>query len=263
MESKNYVSVGCSYAIYIQGVNNGYYKMNSFSQSGILDAIRYYKNQHLNSTWVVGITQSARLTKKIPTEVYYPNYISDTEGDIYGGYRQIGNERYTTFIENDDVVKTKSDFPYEWWSSERHKHFNKSIEEHLIEYLDSIYEIQQELKDYELKMFLMNNTFEGYYYDREILCHKYSNNTKYETQDLRNTLSLSDLFPNEWNKLDLSKICFYQTEYFRYGGIDEYTIDNYPLEFFGDIKFREVESPYGCHPIPHVQKDFIEKILKL
>lgn len=263
MESKNYVSVGCSYAIYIQGVDNGYYKMNSFSQSGILDTVRYYKNKHPNSTWVVGITQSARLTRKIPTEIHYPNYILGTEDNICGGYRLIGHDRYTSFIENDSIIKTKSDFPYDWWNSERQKHFNKSIEEHLIEYLDSIYQIQQELKDYELKMFLMNNTFEGYYYDDEILSHRYSNNNDYKTQDLRNTLSLNDLFPNEWNKLDLSKICFYQTDYFRYGGIDEYTIDNYPLEFFIDSMHRKVESPYGCHPNNHVQKDFIKQILKL
>lgn len=264
MEDKNYVSIGCSYALHLEKiVNKNYYKMNSFSQHGILDAVRYYKNEHPNSTWIVGITQSARLTRKIPTDIHYPNYIIGTEDNIYGGYRLIGDDRYSIFIENDDIVKTKTDFPYEWWNLERQTHFNKSIEEHLIDYLDAIYQIQQELKECELKMFLMNNTFEGYYYDRELLRHKYSNNNYYKTQDLRNTLSLSDLFPNEWNKLDLSKICFYQTEYFRYGGIDEYTIDNYPLEFFIDSKHRKVESPYGCHPNDKVQKDFIKQILKL
>jgi len=263
MENINFVSIGCSYAIYLNNPNTIWYKLHSFSQGGILDAIKYYKKFHPNSIWVVGITQSARLTRKIPTGLHYPNYINDTENNPNGGYRQIGEERYTTFIENDDVVKTKKDFPYEWWNSERQAHFNKSIEQHLIDYLDSIYQIQQELKDCELKMFLMNNTFEGYYYDDGILRHHYSNNTKYKTQDLRNTISLSDLFPNEWNKLDLSKICFYQTEYFKYGGIDEYTIDNYPIEFFIDSSFKKVESPFGCHPNSVVQKDFVKNILKL
>lgn len=263
METKHFVSIGCSYALHIDGHNQSYYKMNSFSQKGILDAIKYYKTEHTNSTWIVGITQSARLTKKIPIELNYPNYMPGITDRISDGYRKIGEDRYTTFIENDGIVKTKKDFPYEWWNSERQIHFNKSIEEHLIEYLDYIYQIQQELINCELKMFLMNNTFQGYYYDREMLRHRYSDNTEYKTQDLRNTLALSDLFPTSWNKLDLNKFCFYETDYLKYGGIDEYTIDNYPKDFFIDTQFRIVESPYGCHPNQDVQKNFTKQILNL
>ena len=150
-----------------------------------------------------------------------------------------------------------------WWKNEKETHYNKSIEQHLKDYLSHIYEIQRELVNFEYKMFLMNNTFEGYFYNNSILSHVYSNNTKYKTENLKNTQKLSDLFPNEWNRLDLSKFYFYQTDNFNYGGLDEFAIDNYPINFFIDSEFRNIESPFGCHPNRIVQKDFIEKVIKL
>jgi len=261
------ISIGCSYALDLSKID-GYtqirYSYPSFSISAILEAIRYHKKQYSNSKWIVSITQVGRLVRKLPKDLHYPNYIVGTMDNPEGGYVKIGDERFSTFIERHDVIKSKSDFPLDWWENEFKTHYDKSIEEHLIEYLKCIYDIQMELNEFEYKMFLMNNTLEGYYYSSDgILRHLYSKNDKYELQDLSAGLSLETLFPELWNRIDWTKFCFYETSGNRYGGIDEYTIHNFTNEYFMDYNQRgNSPSVYGMHPADIVHLSFYENIIR-
>ena len=259
------ISIGCSYALdlnEIHGNNQVRYNYSSFSVSAVLESIRHHKKEYTNNEWVVGITQVGRLVKKLPNDLHYPNYIIGTMDNPEGGYVKIGDDRFSTFIENYDFIKDKPDFPLEWYDNQIKQHYDKSIEEHLIEYLQCIYDIQLELKEFKYKMFLMSNTLEGYYYSDGILKHLYSNNNKYEVQDLSSGLSLETLFPELWNRIDWSKFCFYETNGNRYGGLDEYAIHNFTKEYFIDyIQRGDSPSMYGMHPNNIVQSSFYKNVI--
>lgn len=251
---KNIKSFGCSYALKI---GEGNYSYPSISLYGILEVIRRVKNNYKNKFFIIGVTQAARLTRKIPNDISYPKY------HAHGvGYYDIGGDRYTTFQEDKKLIYNDKDFPYEWWKNEYDLHFEKSIEEHLQEYLITIKKIQNELKGFNYRMFLMNNTFEGYFYESGLLRHRYSGNKKWKTMNLSNTLNLETLFPNEWNTIDLEKFVFYNTSKFKYGGLDEYCIDKFEKNDMIDYNWKDkLENPYGAHPNLNVQHSFYKELI--
>jgi hypothetical protein len=153
---------------------------------------------------------------------------------------------------------------------------NKPIDR-IEQYLTNIVDLQNFLKSNQIQysFFLMNNSFEGYY---ENFLHKYGTEdiNKYVQTD---TISLPDLsnfyhikdFSNYlthmWNLLDLSNFCFYKTDKFNYGGIDEYS-----LEKFGHISYTAGANlwdipedgyctSFGAHPHDSIYIDFFNEYI--
>ena len=146
------------------------------------------------------------------------------------------------------------------------------------QYLTNILDLQNFLKvnKIEYSFFLMNNSFEGYY---DTFSHLYSDDTKIsktlqneiiilpELKTLHHIKDFSEYSNEIWNLLDLPNFCFYKTNNFEYGGIDEYA-----MEKFGHIAYtagaNEWDIPdegyitsFGAHPHDSVYIDFFKEYI--
>jgi hypothetical protein len=121
----------------------------------------------------------------------------------------------------------------------------------------------------------MNNTFEGY-----LNVSKYTDYTHFSSlNEIKEVLhkekiillnlsnqkqikDFSDYLNKTWNLIDLSNFHFYQTDNFKFGGIDEYA-----MEKFGNISFVASHEPkdipkhgyivgFGAHPHESVYVNF-------
>ena len=245
-----FISLGCSYSLQI-GENFSY---PASSIDFLLDLVKFLKSKEIYNKkhWIIDITQVGRLNRKIPKEV---------ESNV-DSFISIGDDYYCFFIENIKYLKTEPNFPLDWWESEFKNHHSKTFENHIQDYLNRIKEIQDELVGIEYTMYLMNNTFEGYFYEGGLLRHRYSDNTKYKVPNLKGTIHVKQLFPYEWNQIDLSKFKFYKTDENSFGGLDEYTIDNFDFSDFMDTKIHSNNlNPLGMHPNMKVRLSFFENVL--
>ena len=57
-----------------------------------------------------------------------------------------------------------------------------------------------------------------------------------------------------------SKLIFYSTDGNTYGGLDEYTIDNFSKDYLQDYGQNDL-TPFGKHPNIKVQRDFLNKMI--
>lgn len=147
----------------------------------------------------------------------------------------------------------------------------------LEQYLTNILDLQSFLKSKEINysFFLMNNTFEGYYDNfsnfsytedtRQILKHE-----KIQLPNLKEYNHIKDFswyLNNIWESIDLSNFVFYQTDRFKYGGIDEYA-----MEIFGHDSYTAGANPwdipddgyctsFGAHPHDSVYVSFFEEYI--
>jgi hypothetical protein len=153
---------------------------------------------------------------------------------------------------------------------------NKPIDR-LESYLTNILDLQSFLKSLKIEysFFLMNNTFEGY-----LNVSKYTDYTHFSSlNEIKEVLhkekiillnlsnqkqikDFSDYLNKTWNLIDLSNFHFYQTDNFKFGGIDEYA-----MEKFGNISFVASHEPkdipkhgyivgFGAHPHESVYVNF-------
>jgi len=292
------ISLGCSYAIdvaennvrqceilNIEVLHNN--QQSHFPGSSIELLLENVKNRtnlkrFKDYKFIMDITQVGRLSKKIPNEIVKElSEYGELFLDNYGGKDEPNgivnldlqiveklanwseNNYFDIFSTNMDIESKKEGYPKkykEWWEKEWKLHYLKSIEDHIKDYLITIKKIQDELIGYDYKMYLMNNTFEGYFYKDNILQHKYSNHNEYTIPDLKNTIEVKDLYPKLWKDIDLSKFTFYSTNGNTYGGLDEYTIDNFSKDYLQDYGHNDL-TPFGKHPNIKVQRDFLNKMI--
>ena len=153
---------------------------------------------------------------------------------------------------------------------------NKPIDR-LEQYLTNIVDLQNFLKTNQIQysFFLMNNSFEGYY---DNFLHKYGTDDIFnhiqtdviKLPDLVNFYHIKDFsnyLTQMWNLLDLSNFCFYKTDKFNYGGIDEYS-----MEKFGHISYTSGANvwdipedgyctSFGAHPHDSIYIDFFNEYI--
>lgn len=249
----------------------------SFTKETIINLISHLKAQNIkaNNIFIVfNCTQIGRLTKKIPNEllnefsgIVKTTWKNENPKSFMGmnyssypyGYNYINNNLYTSFID-----KNLNKFPYNSrnWINETIDSIGKiDILEHMQSYLEDIVLIQHFLKSNGIDYccFFMNNVFEGWYYDT-ILKHKYSNNKTYLIPNLSDSIKiweLNSLLNELFNMLDLSKFILYNSKGQTYGGLDEFTIDNYSSENFTDFNSESRNTnPFGHHPRGDAVTDF-------
>lgn len=148
---------------------------------------------------------------------------------------------------------------------------NKPIDR-IEQYLTNILDLQSFLKSNNIQysFFLMNNTFEGYLnnflhiYGDKKMCNGIENDN-IELPNLigyKNIHEFSEYSKHIWNLLDLSNFCFYKTDNFNFGGIDEYTMDK-----FGHTAYTAGSNPwdipddgyctsFGAHPHESIYVNF-------
>ena len=150
---------------------------------------------------------------------------------------------------------------------------NKPIDR-LEQYLTNIVDLQNFLKSNKIQysFFLMNNSFEGYY---DNFLHKYGteeifDSVQKETIELPNITDMyhikdfSNYLTQMWNLLDLSNFCFYKTDKFNYGGIDEYAMETFGHESYTaganpwDIPEDGYVTSFGAHPHDSIYVDFFK-----
>ena len=139
-------------------------------------------------------------------------------------------------------------------------------------YLTNILELQSFLKSFGINysFFLMNNSFEGYY--DNFSNFSYTEETRDDVQqdiiklpnlkDFNHIKDFSDYLQKTWNLIDLNNFHFYQTDNFKFGGIDEYS-----MEKFGHVSYTAGANPwdipeegyctsFGAHPHESVYVNF-------
>lgn len=253
------LSLGCSYSLEV----GERYDAPGASIHFLLEQVKYYKSYKINKDWlwIMDITQVGRISKQVPIELHKECIDkADISGPKYQFQEKLGTNYFTLFTEQVEFDESWSNEFREWWLKEEALHYAKSIEEHIEDYLITLKKIQEELVGYDYKMFLMNNTFEGYFYEDGILKHIYSESKEYNVPDLKNTIKLKDLYPKLWKDIDLSKFTFYSIDGNQYGGLDEYTIDNFESHCFIDTISKD-DIPFGKHPNSEVHISFFNKVI--
>lgn len=197
----------------------------------------------------------------------------------YKSLSTIFNDRVYANIEhlNLDSFKNKNLIFYIKKFIENSHISNKPIDR-LENYLTNILDLQSFLKSKQIEhsFFLMNNTFEGYLenFSNFMFSESTINLLKFNKIELPNLKShmhikdFSDYLKNLWNQIDLSNFHFYKTNNFKYGGIDEYS-----MEKFGHISYlsaaNEWDIPtdgsnvtsFGAHPHDSVYVSFFEEYI--
>jgi hypothetical protein len=217
--------------IYIRELVNDNFDWYHDNSVGDMKLIKYpHGFCEIGDDIVSSLTASASFYKNIPTDI---------------------KKRITTFIEY---------------------HSNLSIEELVEDYFNDIIILQEYLKKNKIEytLFFMSNILEGW--DSEYKTHKYSNFFgKYEVPDLRNTYNIKNIsnkVKSLFDLIDFDNIVCYSNGTQKYGGIDEYAIDNFkPTDFAGreNIEIKEYYGPYfpifGQHPLENVQYEFEKKFI--
>jgi hypothetical protein len=225
---------------------------------------------------VFDCTQIGRNTKRIPTEFVNtilenlsPKMHSRDWGNlIYDSYREgyfkLNNNLYTTFSDG-NVDK----FPYEikqWIEDETEYSNKKDIIDHIQEYVETILIIQHFLNNnnIEYSAFFMSNVIEGWYYDT-FLKHSYSGIKTYNLPNLKNNFDISKIsepIKILFDTIDFDKFILHTNDNQTFGGLDEFTIDNYDKTVFKDYNLEMGDNRLGMHPNNQVQISFEETYLK-
>ena len=148
---------------------------------------------------------------------------------------------------------------------------NKPLDR-LENYLTNILDLQSFLKamGIQYSFFLMNNSFEGYYEDFSNFSSKEETKKSIhqpkiilpDLKDLININQFSNYLNEVWNLIDFSNFHFYKTDRFKFGGIDEYTMENFghiayiSADFTWDINDPGYCTSFGAHPHESVYVNF-------
>lgn len=291
MSKKYIISGGCSYTMYINQYRDimNCYQTNcdvQFIGLGSTGASIHYSTESImqvvasllkygvspqNIFVLVDYTQIGRISRRIPIDFYddfnkcvttlddiekSPNscVVNDTLSIAqWNGWTKI-NETVYSIMQN--VLDHKFPKYFKEWDTRIKNSYRQPID--IIEdYFQSIVLFQSYLRSVGVdhRSFFMNNVIEGWYYgDEKILKHVYTTAEKYEVPDLSNALHIKELSPMldvMFDTIDLSKIVLHKANGNNYGGIDEYTIDNFPKEYFFDVQYNRtgcVGYVYGMHP---------------
>jgi len=288
------ISTGCSYALGLDSFKkNTILNFKStdiknfgapassiqFTKELIIHSVKHALNTGYSTDTIYVVfdcTQIGRNTKRVPIEYVNPilNNISpimhsrDWENLIYDsyseGYYKLNNNLYTTFSDG-NINK----FPYEikqWIDDETEYSDKKDIIDYIEEYVETILIIQHFLKNNNIdySAFFMSNVIEGWYYD-SFLKHRYSGIETYNLPNLKNDLNISEIsepIKILFNNIDFDKFVLYKNDNQTFGGLDEFTIDNYDKTEFNDCNVEMGDNRLGMHPSQLVQMQFEELYLK-
>jgi hypothetical protein len=151
-------------------------------------------------------------------------------------------------------------------------HNNLSMGELVEDYFSDLFILQEYLKKNKIQytLFFMNNILEGW--DSKYERHKYRNfYGKYEVPDLTDTYNIKNINQQVkclFDLIDFDNIVCYPNGTQKYGGIDEYAIENFkPTDFAGreNIEIKDYYGPdyfcFGQHPLENVQYEFEKKFI--
>lgn len=292
------ISSGCSYSLnleYIRDsfsndsnqrhVNHHHIGVSSASMSYTKDVtinhISYLLKNGVPAENIIlftNITQIGRMSKKIPVDIWYylrdrynlSNEINYSENffKFYdSGFVIFDNNFYTFFNQSEAEINQYPKIVKDWFFTQINAHQQLDFITHAKNYLEDIVLLQTFLKEKKIKyhFYFMNNTFEGWYFDGEIIKHRYSSHNDYELPNLKSDLKLSDLdnsLKSTYELLDFDNFIVYKSEKNNFGGLDEYCTENYPKERFLDHKVQtHTNCMIGFHPDDLVGKDFEKQYL--
>jgi hypothetical protein len=189
------------------------------------------------------------------------------------GYFYLNGKLYSSLVDNSSEFKKLPKSIYNSILKYHEDYYKTDTIGHIVEYINNLIQIQKFLKENKIdyRFYFMNDIFEGWYYEGEILKHEYSKNKgKFEIPDLTKYGDISTLdnkIKDVFSKIDFDNIISYKTEKFNYGGVDEYTITKFNFtDFISTTEFKN-ENDYkdfnfiGQHPVLKVTKSFEENFI--
>jgi hypothetical protein len=201
--------------------------------------------------------------------------------DFYGfkiiqyprGYFYLNGCIYSSLVDNPSHLKKLPKSVYSSILNYYNEYYSIDTLSHMVEYINNLIQIQEFLKENKIdyRFYFMNDIFEGWYYEGEILKHEYTKNVgKFEIPNLKkygDVSTLDNKIKDVFSKIDFDNIISYKTEKFNYGGVDEYTITKFNFtDFISTTEFKN-ENDYtnfnfiGQHPVLKVTKSFEENFI--
>lgn len=246
---------------------------NEYICESILLTCNSLLNEKVNPSNILVInnyTQIGRFNPVVPKELEseIEKTLTKTE---YRSLKSFSYEFFNTFVKVNKRLYSLMLGSYglpnrsKKWIEEHEKYFTtlKRPLSYFEDYLKSIIFVQKYLKEKKIEQisFMMSNVFEGWDND---LSHIYTKSKEWKlpsTKDTKHISELSEILKIYWDIVDLDKITFYKTEENKYGGIDEYFINE-----FTDKKYlQDVDSRgywFANHPIEEVYEKFTDELLK-
>ena len=188
------------------------------------------------------------------------------------GFYELGDDIYSSLVADQNFYnELPSDIKKRLFTFYDY-HNNLSMEELAEDYFSDLFILQEYLKKNKIEytFYFMSNIIEGW--DSEYITHLYNDFFgKYQVPDLKNTYNIKNIsnqVNSLFNLIDFDNIICYSTETQKFGGIDEYAINNYqPTDFAGreNLEIKDYYGPhftfFGQHPLENVQIDFEEKFI--
>lgn len=188
------------------------------------------------------------------------------------GFCELGDDIYSSLVADNSFYNPLPNDIKKGIITFMDYHNKLTLDELVEDYFSDLFILQEYLKKNKIEytFYFMSNIIEGW--DNTYTTHLYNNFFgKFEVPDLKNThniKNISSVVNSLFNLIDFDNIVCYSTEKQKYGGIDEYAIDNYkPTDFAGreKIEIKDYYGPYftffGQHPLENVQIDFEEKFI--
>lgn len=188
------------------------------------------------------------------------------------GFCELGDDIYSSLIANTELYNPLPNDIKKGISTFINYHNKLTMEELVENYFSDLFILQEYLKKNKIEytFYFMSNIIEGW--DSEYITHLYNNFFgKFEVPDLTNTHNIKNISSRVnslFNLIDFDNIVCYSTEKQKYGGIDEYAIDNYKPTDFAERENLEIKDYYGPHftffgqhPLENVQLNFEKKFI--
>lgn len=252
-------------------VGNSAYSNKLISESIILSVETLLKNKvnPKNILVINNFTQVGRENVLVPkelSEIIKKNIIPDITPNDYN----ITSKTYEGFVENQNSMYSLLTSDYNNpsirdWSKTQEKYFfsNKTEILYFEEYLKDIIILQTYLSSVNVESisYMMSNVFEGW---SDGISHIYTSNTEWSLPSLKDTKhikEMSNICNVMWEMIDLSKFAFYTQEENKYGGVDEFFINEIIDETKLEDYSKELGHFYGRHPNHEVYSKFTKKVL--
>ena len=197
-------------------------------------------------------------------QIERPIFFSDIPGfkiiQYPRGYFYLNGSMYSSLVDNSSEFKKISKSLNNSILEYHEEYYKTDTIGHMVEYINNLIQIQKFLKENKIdyRFYFMNDIFEGWYYDNEILTHAYNKNIgKFEIPNLKKYGNISELdnrIKNVFSLIDFDNIISYKTDKFNYGGVDEYLISKFNFTDFISTNHFKTEDDYknfnfiGQHP---------------
>lgn len=206
-----------------------------------------------------------------------PNFVFDFYGFktiIYpAGYFYLNDTLYSSLVDSPSQLKKLPNPVYNSILNYFDEYYKIDTIDHMVEYITNVISIQEFLKENKIdhRFYFMNDIFEGWTLDDEIVKHVYSENVgKFEIPDLTKYGDITNLdsrIKDVFSLIDFDNIISYKTKKFNYGGLDEYTITKFSFTDYISTTHFKNENDYkdfnfiGQHPVSKVTRSFEEEFI--